>query len=423
MIENLDVYLWGRKVGALAAYRERYATKSCFYFDRDFASGQLDIAPLRASIKSEGIRRGMPVYADDDKIYGGLPSFVADSLPDYWGHRVFEQWAKASGIRLRDVGSLDRLAYLGRRGMGALEFVPPAAQEMESPFRVDIAELFALAQEATQEAEGFRATLGRDVMLTSLVKVGTSAGGRRPKAIIHVDPHTMMCYSGQVAAPEPGFVPMIIKFDEQGALPTTRIEYSYYLMARAAGLEMMPSRLVEEAGATHFLTERFDRCGGEKLHVQSLAAMQPGASSYEELLEVACRLEVTPAEVSRLFLSMVMNVLGGNVDDHNKNFAFLMGRDGVWHTAPAYDYTFAVDVEAPWYVNRHALTINGHDSDISRDDLLEVARRFNVKRSESLIEAAVEAVNNYPRFADEAGVDADWQRRIVKEQKRAIESL
>ena len=260
-------------------------------------------------------------------------------------------------------------------------------------------------------------------MIESLFKVGTSAGGRRAKAIINVNRETNECYSGQVSAPAPGFTPMIIKFDEHLDLPTTRIEYSYYLMARDAGMEMMPSMLVEGEKEAHFLTERFDRKGNEKIHVQTLAAMNPMAASYEGLFDTACRIGIVPAEMQRLFLVMTMNVLGGNVDDHNKNFSFMMGKDGVWHINPTYDFTFSVDPSAPGYVNRHSLTINNKNSAIERGDLLEVAKKYNIKGADSLIEKAIGAVSDYLRYAQMAGVDSYWSHQIKEEITYRIEIL
>ena len=232
MIQNLDVFLWNRKVGTLVAYKDKYADKVCFYFDSDFIKSGYNIAPLRASINGVSAQRGLPIYAEDDKIFGGLPSFIADSLPDHWGNRVFNEWAKARHIKANDLSSLDRLAYIGSRGMGALEFVPPAAEEMEKPFKVEIADLYRIARAALNEAKDFKVEMQPDLMIESLFKVGTSAGGRRSKAIIHVNLDSNECYSGQVSAPILGFTPMIIKFDEHLDFPTTRVEYSYYLMAR-----------------------------------------------------------------------------------------------------------------------------------------------------------------------------------------------
>lgn len=423
MIQNLDVFLWGRKVGTLVTYKERYAEKICFYYDSDFLNAGYDIAPLRASINSPSVRNGLPVYADSDKLFGGLPSFIADSLPDHWGNRVFNEWAKAHGISTRSLSALDRLAYIGRRGMGALEFLPPAAEDLEQPFKVEIADLYRLAQSVLTEARNFKAELHPDLMIESLFKVGTSAGGRRPKAIININLETNECYSGQVAAPKQGFVPMIIKFDEHSSVPTTRIEYSYYLMAKEAGLQMMPSYLAEGSGAVHFMTERFDRQGGKKLHIQTLAAMKPTANSYEELFDVACRLGVLPSELKQLFLSLTMNVLGGNVDDHNKNFSFLMADDGAWHIAPAYDYTFAVDLSAPGYMNRHSMTINNKNVDIERSDLLELAKHYNIKGADALIDKCLEAVKKFEHYADKAGIDGQWTLQIKEEISYRVTAL
>ena len=415
MIQNLDVYLWNQKVGSLVTYKERYSEKICFYFDRAFLASGYDIAPLRASVNSVSVKNGLPVYAEAEKLFGGLPSFIADSLPDHWGNRVFNEWAKSHNISTRNLSALDRLAYIGRRGMGALEFLPPAAEEMEQPFKVEIAELYKLAQSALNEAKNFKAEAHPDLLIESLFKVGTSAGGRRPKAIINLNKETNECYSGQVAAPMDGFVPMIIKFDEYSDVPTTRIEYSYYLMAKDAGLKMMPSFLMEGEKATHFLTERFDRQAGKKIHMQTLAAMNPSSDSYEDLFDTACRIGILPAEQKQLFLQTVINVLGGNVDDHNKNFSFLMDSDGVWHTAPAYDYTFSVDPSAPGYMNRHCMTINNKNSDIERSDLLELAKRYNIKGADAIIEKVISVLGKYEQYAESAGVSPYWTHKIKEE--------
>lgn len=208
---------------------------------------------------------------------------------------------------------------------------------------------------------------------------------------------------------------MIIKFDEHLEMPTTRIEYSYYLMAKDAGLKMMPSHILEGETSTHFLTERFDRVGNTKVHTQTLAAMNPFANSYEDLFDVACRIGILPAELSQLFLLMTMNVLSGNIDDHNKNFSFMMASDGVWHITPTYDFTFSVDTSAPAYINRHCMTINNKNADIERADLLQIAKRYNIKGAESIINKAIEVVSNYAYYAQLVNIDEHWTNKIVEE--------
>lgn len=349
----------------------------------------------------------MPIYPEEERLFAGLPSFIADSMPDHWGNTVFNKWAKAHNIRQKDLSALDRLAYIGRRGMGALEFVPPTNEGLEAPFKVEVARLSELAQKALAEAKDLHATLSPDFAIESLFKVGTSAGGRRPKAVVNINLKTGECYSGQVP-PAPGFTPMIIKFDEHTDVPTTRIEYSYYLMALAAGLNVMPSRLMETGGEAHFLTERFDRRDSEKIHVQTLAAMCPAASSYEDLFDVAVRLNLLPNELQQLFRQMTMNVLAGNVDDHNKNFSFTMNKDEIWHISPAYDFTFTVDPSAPYYINGHSMTINGEKQNIRREDLLTVAKRYNIKSAVAIINRSVDTVRDYRKYAFAAGVSEDW---------------
>lgn len=423
MIDSLDVMLWDKKVGTLVASQDRYRSKVCFYFDSDFVKDGYDIAPLQASISGVLAQRGLPIYPEEDKMFGGLPSFIADSLPDHWGNTVFNEWAKAHHIRIRDLSPLDRLAYIGKRGMGALEFVPPTAREMEMSFKVEITELYKLAQQALNEAKGFNSAIGTDFIIESLFKVGTSAGGRRPKAVININFDDGQCYSGQVPTPIPGYTPLIIKFDEHLDIPTTRIEYSYYLMAQDAGLQMMPCRLLEGEKEVHFLTERFDRNGNEKVHVQTLAALNPSANSYEELFDTACKIGIPLAELQLLFRSTVMNVIGGNVDDHNKNFSFLMGRDGKWHFAPTYDYTFAVDPDAPHYINRHSMAINGKTQEITREDLLGLAKRYNIKSAGSSIEKAIDIARNYSIYGEKAGVSGYWIHVIHEEIASRIENL
>lgn len=423
MIQNLDVMLWGQKAGVLVASKSGYDTRICFYFDPEFIKTGYDIAPLKAPISGPLARRGLPIYPESDRLYGGLPSFIADSLPDHWGNIVFKEWAKSRRISMRNLSPLDRLAYIGSRGMGALEFVPATAPESECPFKVEISELSQLAGMAVKEAENFHGTLSPDFLIESLFRVGTSAGGRRPKAVINVNPESGECYSGQVTTPREGFVPMIIKFDEHSDIPTTRIEYSYYLMARAAGIEMKMCRLVDCGRETHFLTERFDRNGSEKIHTQTLAAISPGATSYESMMEAAHRCRIGHDGIDQLFLRMVMNVVGGNVDDHSKNFSFMMDRTGAWTLAPAYDYTFAIDPDAPHYVNRHSLSINGKTGNIIREDLLTVARMYDVKGAKGLIDRCASAANNYRLYGLEAGLDDNLINRIEDRIKHNLKAI
>lgn len=423
MIQTLDVMLWGRKVGFLTEVKLGYKRTICFYYDPEFARSGWDIAPLRAPLHGVAAQKGMPIYGESDKVFLGLPSFIADSLPDRWGHTVFDRWATANGIRKRDLSVLDRLAYTGSRGMGALEFIPAVEPRFDELFKIEIESLSRLAQSTVAAAGDLQAKLSADLQIESLLKVGTSAGGMRPKAVINYNAATGECFSGQVSMSEPGFKQMLIKFDEHTSMPTARIEYSYYLMARAAGLTMMNCILLELGNEVHFMTERYDRVGNGKLHVQTLAAMNPLADSYEDLFDVAVRLNVGPLALGQLFLQMVMNVLCGNVDDHNKNFSFIMGTDGVWHIAPCYDFTFTVDLGAPSYVNRHSMSINGMVEDIGRQDLMAIAQRYSIKSAETMIDRAMAVAANYAQYAESADVPTVWSEAVQRVITERIGSL
>ena len=273
-----------------------------------------------------------------------------------------------------------------------------------------------------EERERISVADDESLSLQSLYETGTSAGGQHPKAIIAIHDVTHEIRSGQVPLPD-GYTYYILKFSEGDDFPYTQVEMAYYELAREAGITMMPSRLIQVEGKYHFLTERYDRMNGEKVHVQTLAAMNPTANSYESLFDTACRIGILPAELKQLFLLTVMNVLGGNVDDHNKNFSFLMNDDGVWHAAPAYDYTFSVDPSAPGYVNRHCMTVCNKNYDIGRGDLLELAKRYNIKGADALIEKAIGVVSRYEDYARQAGIDGYWLQKIKEETGYRIENM
>lgn len=257
---------------------------SIFYFDPGFLKRQWNIAPFVASIHSTRIKNGLPVFGDKNKLYSGLPPFLADSLPDNWGNSVFKEWARRNKIRSKDITPIDKLAYMCTRSMGALEFLPPIMKELEEPFPIEIDSLFKLAKETLENAEHIHETKDENLVYETLFRVGTSAGGKRPKAIIHINEQTKEIISGQVPCP-PGFTPFLLKFDEKQKFPSTKVEFSYYLMAKELGIDMMPCHLEYSNGACHFMTQRFDRINGEKVHTQTLAAIRPDSDCYEDLFQ------------------------------------------------------------------------------------------------------------------------------------------
>lgn len=405
------IWLWGQVLGYLSW--DEHKRCSVFVFEEQFLKNDWDVAPFWCSIHSSSAL--VPRKGNTDKLFAGLPPFVADSLPDRWGNRVFEAWAKRNGINSHTINPLDRLSFIGKRGMGALEFQPAQLLTGED-MPIPIAELYKLAlaiQEERQEA-WFK---GEDnLLLEDLYRVGTSAGGKRAKAIIAINKDGDI-RSGQTELPA-DFIYYILKFNDDKDFPFSEVEYAYYKMACAAGITMMPSQLINIEGKRHFLTERFDRQQGEKLHVLTLAAIDPDATSYDDLFSVCRRLRLPDAQQRELFRRMTFNVLGCNVDDHSKNFAFLMDKSGKWNLAPAYDMLFTVDLDGPKYLNRHSLPIGIKTYNIGIDDLRHFAEENDIVKADGIIDEVRDALSKWEMFACEAGVPEKWTVRIAAEMNK-----
>lgn len=403
----VSVMLWGDEVGKL--YWDVRAKRAVFNYNPDFVKKGTDIAPLTASIKGSA-GKGFPVVGNREKLYQGLPPFIADSLPDHWGNKVFEYWAAQNHIPKQRLTPVDKLAFIGRRGMGALEFVP-AVSGLESSKSVQIDSLYRLAQKIFDERQEVSVRDDENLDLQSLYEVGTSAGGQHPKAIIAINDETHDIRSGQVSLPE-GYKYYILKFAEGDDFPFTRMEMVYYDMAKEAGIRMMPSRLVHIEGGYHFLTQRYDRSGGRKIHAQTLAAMNPDADSYDDMFEICRTLNLPVNEQSELYRRMVFNVLGGNVDDHIKNFSFLMDKDGEWHVSPAYDVTFSTNLDGSAYENAHSMSIMGKTEGITVEELILFARRNGIKNARRTIEEVSTAISHFYKHASRYQIDDYWKDRI-----------
>lgn len=403
----IAIKLWGEMLGYLSW--DIHKRCSLFVFEESFLKTNWDVAPLYCSIHSPAAL--LPRRGNVDKLYAGLPPFIADSLPDRWGNRVFDAWAKRNGIISGNLTALDRLSFIGKRGMGALEFEPAqllTGEEMPIP----VAELYRLAIAIQEERQEVLFKGGGDVYLEDMYRVGTSAGGKRAKAVIAINKKKEI-RSGQAELPA-DYIHYILKFNDDKDFPFSEVEYAYYLMACAAGITMMPSSLMTIEGKSHFLTERFDRKNGEKLHVLTLAAMDPDADSYDDLFSVCRRLRLSDNQQRELFRRMVFNVLGCNVDDHSKNFSFMMDKQGRWSLAPAYDMLFAVDLDGPKYVNRHSLSIGVKTDDISADDLHAFARENDIGQADAVIKEVSDVIKEWPVFAKEAGVPKHWIEKITE---------
>jgi serine/threonine-protein kinase HipA len=419
------VALWGRVIGAVQIEPE--STAATFQYDRDFANSGIEVAPLTMPLRLEGYR--FPALPEET--FTRLPGMLADSLPDRFGNAVIAAWLSLGGRSPESLNPVERLCYVGRRGMGALEFRPimgPRAVRSQ-PIHIDsLVELASsiLSQRSSLNFSFDDGDLSRSV--AEILLVGTSAGGARAKAVIAYNPATKHVKSGQVDV-DPGYEHWILKFDgvsgnDDRHLRIPRgygaIEFAYSEMAKAAGIVMTECRLLDEGPRRHFMTRRFDRTpDGDKVHMQSLGAMihadynQPGASSYERLIGVCRELNLDISAREDVFRRMVFNVLAVNRDDHVKNFAFLMNRVGSWTLAPAFDVSYAYNPESPW-TRAHQMTVNGKRSGITVDDIKTVARAADLARGrmQEIFQQVADTVCGWPQFASSAGVGLDLADQI-----------
>ena len=405
MRQVLKILLWGEEVGRLSWDEHRHL--SYFNYSPDFLSGTLDIAPLAASIHHPLSNRA--IFGETQRIYQKLPSFLADSLPDDWGNQLFEQWRKEQRLSAGSVTPLEKLAFIGRRGMGALEFMPEVDRGSLAD-RIDIRALANLAERIALERENARILPDESLTLQSLIAVGTSAGGRQPKAILAINEATGEIHSGQTDV-TPGFEYYLLKFGDK-VRSSAELEQTYYEMALAAGINMKESRLMEVEGTKHFLTKRFDRDKTDKLHTQTLAAMMPEADSYEQLLAVCRKLHLPEMDCQEVFCRMVFNILANNTDDHNKNFTFVMNRQGMWRLSPAYDLTYIFNAGGYQPQKEHCLMVGGKLENITHEDALAFARETGIRGPETIIRKVATAIASFRRLAEKNGVREEWTGRI-----------
>jgi serine/threonine-protein kinase HipA len=419
------VRLWEQQVGAVAWDEPRGLGR--FEYDQAFVRRALRIAPLMMPLGS-GI---FDFPALNRETFHGLPGLLADSLPDRYGNRLIDVWLERQGCAPGDFTPVERLCYMSTRAMGALEFKPALGPATGKSMPIEVAELTQLAAEILRHRTSWAVHLkGAKVeALHAIIRVGTSAGGNRAKAVVAWNPQTQEVRSGQTPAP-PGFEPWILKFDGVSDVTLSeprgfgRIEYAYHQMAVAAGIEMTECRLLEESGRAHFMTRRFDRdVQGGKIHMQSLCALghydfnAAGEYGYEQAFSVIQRLNLGHEVMCEMYRRMVFNVVARNQDDHTRNIAFLMDQSGQWRLSPAFDVIWSYNPSGSW-TNRHQMSINGKRDEFTRADLLAVAENFGIKDGADLIEQVTTAVSVWPRFAKEAGVPND-QRKVIARTHRS----
>lgn len=428
-----EIQLWGRTIGAVSM--EEGSEYSAFQYDPAFARSGIEISPLMMPLGDQVYRfPGLP-----RNTFHGLPGLLADSLPDKFGNALIDAWLATQGRAPGDFGPVERLCYTGRRGMGALEFLPGLGPQPRRATRIEVDSLVRLAGEVLTHRgnlQGHFHDEGKAKALRDILRVGTSAGGARAKAVIAWNRSTNEVRSGQISAGD-GFDYWLLKFDgvagnKDKELDDPKgygaIEYAYHRMALAAGITMSECRLLEENGRRHFMTRRFDRlAGGEKLHMQSLCALehfdfnQAGAYSYEQALLTIRRLGLPMAVIEEQFRRMVFNIVARNQDDHVKNIAFLMNKQGAWSLAPAFDVTYSYNPSGAWTAT-HQMTLNGKRDGFTLADFEACAQAALMKRGRAatILDEVRAAVERWPEFAAEAALSDDWRDKIQATHRLAF---
>jgi serine/threonine-protein kinase HipA len=423
-----EVKIWGTLVGAVA-WDEKTGLAS-FEYEPKFKKLNWDLAPLKMPISSAKqiitfpeLRKNSSAAFDTFK---GLPGLLADVLPDRYGNQLINMWLAQQGRPQDSMNPVEMLCFIGSRGMGALEFEPATIKKSKNTFSIEIDNLVDIAQKMLSKREAFATNLQKDdeKAVMEILKIGTSAGGARPKAVIAYNEKTGVVKSGQTKAPN-GFEHWLIKLDgvsdvQLGASQGYgRVEMAYYNMAKACGINMMPSKLLEENGRAHFMTKRFDREGGEtKHHIQTFCALKHfdfnlvNSFSYEQLFQTMRELKLDYQDTEQMFRRMVFNVIARNCDDHTKNFAFKLKKGGVWELAPAYDICHAYRPGSEW-VSQHALSINNKRKDITKDDLIGFGHSIKNSKAAIIVKEINDVISHWKKFANEVNVLPDLRDAIA----------
>ncbi|MEZ5032916.1 MAG: type II toxin-antitoxin system HipA family toxin [Saprospiraceae bacterium] len=421
MIRTAYVNIWNKRVGAVA-WNEGDGIAS-FEYDPDFIETGLELSPVMMPL-GESRHYRFPDHRDTST-FKGLPGMLADVLPDKYGNALINQWLIRNNRPANSLNPVETLCFIGKRAMGALEFEPTVPEARGSSIKLEMAELIDITSQILSGRQEFLTNLQPDEekAMQAILKIGTSVGGARAKALVAYNKETQEMRSGQANAPQ-GFDHYLIKFDgiEDEQIGTSRgygrVEMAYYNMAIAANIDMMESELLEENGRAHFMTKRFDRVHGKgKIHVQSFCALRHydfkdiDLYAYEDLFETMRLLVLPYSQAEQLFRRMVFNVIARNCDDHTKNFAFTMDKSGEWSLSPAYDVCHAYRPSSTW-VSQHCLSVNGKRKNIERSDLLEVARKMNIKGASEIIDQVDQVIGAWKDYANEQKVDPELRDAI-----------
>ncbi len=427
MSTQATVRLWGTDIGYVSLNEDRQVAD--FEYDRDFLRSGIELSPHMMPLSSKVYR--FPELSP--KSFHGLPGLLADSLPDKFGNAIIDTWLATQGREPESFNAVERLCYIGTRGMGALEFRPDKRRGRASSSKIHVAKLVELASEILTHRSSLSTVFANrkdEQAVREILRVGTSAGGARAKALIAWNPQSNEVRSGQVTAPI-GFEYWLMKFDgvsnnrdKELADPKGygAIEYAYHHMAKDADMTMMPCHLFEENGRRHFMTKRFDRTDeGVKLHMLSLAALahydfnMPGAYGYEQAIMVMEKLGLRRDEIEQQFRRMVFNIVARNQDDHVKNIAFLMDRKGNWSLSPAFDVTYSYNSSGDW-TSSHQMTLNGKRDGFGMQDFEACGRLARLKqgRAKAIVKEIQSIVSKWRDYADSVSVHPDQRDKIQR---------
>jgi len=413
MVDIANVKIWGKDVGVIRWNENTHLASFQYY--KEFLSIGWDLSPIKMPISNGDRIYQFPelrANRDGEDTFKGLPGLISDALPDKYGNQLINAWLVQNGRIEGSMNPVEQLCFIGTRGMGALEFVPSIINTERNIFTVEIDSLVDAAKNMLSNRTLFNTILGGDEgkALHEIVTIGTSAGGARPKAVIAYNEETKEVRSGQTDAPK-GFEHWLLKLDGVSdaqfgdSMGWGRVEYAYYLMAKECGIDMMESRLLEENNRAHFMTKRFDRDGNNtKYHIQTLCGIQHYdynnmfAYSYEQLFQTMRKLRLTYPEAEQMFRRVVFNVLATNCDDHTKNFSFRMKQGHNWELSPAYDVCYAYNPSNMW-LNQQTLSVNGKRKNITKDDMLLLAKTNNIEKGEQIINQINKVVNSWNDFA------------------------
>ena len=421
MIQTAYVNIWNQRVGAVA-WDEQNGTAS-FEYAPEFVQTGLELSPIIMPAEASRIYR----FVDhrNTSTFKGLPGLLADVLPDKYGNTLINQWLVKNNRPANSINPVETLCFIGQRAMGALEFEPAIPKDKGQSIRLEMNELIDITSKILSGRQEFLTNLQpeQEKSLQAILKIGTSAGGARAKALIAFNKETQEIRSGQAKVPR-GFEHYLIKFDgiEDEQFGTSkgygRVEMAYYKMAVDAGIEMMESELLVENGRAHFMTKRFDRLNGaNKVHVQSFCALRHydfndiSLYAYEDLFETMRLLVLPYPQAEQLYRRMVFNVIAKNCDDHTKNFAFTMDQSGEWSLSPAFDVCYAYRPSSSW-VSQHCLSVNGKRKNIEKADLLEVARKMNIKNANEIIDQIDQVISRWKDYANDQKVDPELRDTI-----------